>query len=93
MNKKYVKHLSLEDRKNIELGIIEGLSKSQIFKKTNRTPVTISNEIIRHRKIKLRNTFNMDSICIHLKECRRCTKKCDRYQEPRCLRRDRNIGL
>ena len=28
MNKKYVTHLSLEDRKNIELGIIEGLSKT-----------------------------------------------------------------
>ena len=28
MNKKLITHLSLEDRKNIELGIIEGLSKS-----------------------------------------------------------------
>ncbi len=33
MNKKSVKHLTLEERKNIELGIIEGLSKSQIVKK------------------------------------------------------------
>ena len=81
MNKKYVKHLSLEDRKNIELGIIEGFSKSQIAKKINRSPVTVSNEIIKHRKIKPRNTFNMDSICIHLKECHRCIKKCklDKY--------------
>lgn len=29
MNKKVVTHLSLEDRKNIELGIVEGLSKSK----------------------------------------------------------------
>ena len=36
MNKKYIKHLSLEDRKNIELGIVEGLCKSQIAKKINR---------------------------------------------------------
>ena len=92
MNKKLITHLSLEDRKNIELGIIEGLSKSQIAKKINRNPSTIANEIIRHRKIKPRNTFNMDSICIHLKECKRCTKKCERYQEPSCMRRDRNIG-
>ena len=92
MNKKYVKHLSLEDRKDIELGIIEGLSKSQIAKKINRSPVTISNEIIKHRNIKPRNTFNMDSICIHLKECHRCIKKCERYQEPYCSRRDRNVG-
>ena len=34
----------------------------------------------------------MDSICIHLKECHRCVKKCERYQEPSCKRRDRNIG-
>ena len=33
MNKKYIKHLSLEDRKNIELGIIEGLCKSKLQKK------------------------------------------------------------
>ncbi len=92
MNKKYTKHLSLEDRKNIELGIIEGLSKSQIAKKINRSPATIANEIKKHRKIKPRNTFNMDCICIHLKECRKCTKKCKRYQEISCSRRDRNIG-
>ncbi len=92
MNKKNIKHLSLEDRKNIEIGIMDGLCKSQIAKKINRSPVTVSTEIIRHRKIKPRNTFNMDSICIHIKECRRCTKKCERYQEPSCKRRDRNIG-
>ena len=92
MNKKRVKHLSLEERKNIELGIIEGLSKSEIAKKINRSPATVANEIIRHRKLKPRNTFNMDSICIYLKDCKRCTKKCERYQEPSCSRRDRNIG-
>lgn len=92
MNKKSVTHLSLEDRKNIELGIIEGLSKSKIAKKINRSPSTVAKEINKHRKLKPRNTFNMDSICIHLKSCRRCTKKCQRYQEPSCARRDRNIG-
>ena len=92
MNKKYTKHLSLEDRKNIELGIIEGLSKSKIAKKINRSPVTISNEIMKHRKIKPRNIFNAYSICIHLKECKKCFKKCERYQEPSCKLRDRNIG-
>ena len=82
----------MEDRKNIELGIIEGLCKSQIAKKINRNISTVSKEIIKHRKLKPRNTFNADSICIHLKECRRCIKKCERYQEPSCSRRDRNIG-
>lgn len=92
MNKKYAKHLSLEDRKNIELGIIEGLSKSKIAKNINRSPVTISNEIVKHRRIKQRNIFNADSICIHLKECKKCFNKCERYEEPSCKRRDRNIG-
>ena len=92
MNKKYIKHLSLDDRKNIELGIVEGLSKSQIAKKINRSPATIANEIMKHRKIKPRNTFNADSICIHLKDCGKCIKKCERYQETTCKRRDRNIG-
>lgn len=92
MNKKSVKHISLKDRKNIELGIIEGLSKSQIAKKINRHPTTVANEIRKHRKLKPRNTFNMHSICIHLKVCHRCVKKCEKYQEPTCNRRDRNIG-
>ena len=92
MNKKYTTHLSLEDRKNIELGIIEGLSKTQMARKINRHPSTIAKEIEKHRKIKLRNTFNRDSICIYLKNCGKCYKKCDRYKEPYCSRRDRNIG-
>ena len=81
MNKKYVTHLSLEDRKNIELGIVEGLSKTQIAKKINRNISTVSKEILKHRKLKPRNIFNTDSICIHLKDCHRCIKKCERYQE------------
>lgn len=92
MNKKYTTHLSLEDRKNIELGIVEGLSKTQIAKKINRHPSTISKEIIKHRKLKPRNTFNADSICIYLKDCHRCIRKCEKYQEPTCSRRDRNVG-
>ena len=48
MNKKYSTHLSLEDRKNIELGIIEGLSKTQIAKKINRHPSTIAKEILKN---------------------------------------------
>lgn len=92
MNKKYVKHHSLEDRKNIELGITERLCNSQIAKKINRSPSTVAKEITKHRKLKPRNTFNADSICIHLKECRRCIKKCEKYQETSCLYRDRTIG-
>lgn len=92
MNKKYMKHLSLEDRKNIELGIIDGLSKSQIAKKIDRHPTTISNEIKKHRKIKIRNTFNNPITCANFKECRKCYGKCDKYIEVTCSRRDRNVG-
>ena len=92
MNKKYTTHLSLEDRKNIELGIIERLCKSQIAEKINRNPSTVAKEISKHRKLKPRNTFNQDSICIHLKNCRRCIEKCEKYQEPSCSYRDRTIG-
>lgn len=58
MNKKYTTHLSLEDRKNIELGITERLSKTQIARKIERHPSTVAKEIIKHRKLKSRNTFN-----------------------------------
>lgn len=92
MNKKHSTHLSLEDRKNIELGITERLCKSQIAKKINRNPSTIAKEIAKHRKLKPRNTFNQDSICIYLKNCRKCIKKCEKYQEPSCSYRDRTIG-
>ena len=87
-----VTHLSLEERKNIELGIVEGLCKAEIAKKINRSPSTVAKEIKKHRKIKPRNTFNRENICIHLKECHRCIKQCERYEEPTCLRRDRNVG-
>ena len=89
---KNITHLSLEDRKNIELGIVEGLSKTQIAKKINRHPSTVAKEIQKHRKIKPRNTFNQNIMCVHLKECRVCFKKCEKYKEPTCSRRDRNIG-
>lgn len=92
MNKKYTTHLSLEDRKNIELGIIEGLSKTQIAKKIGRHPSTVAKEIIKHRRLKLRNTYNNPITCSRFKECKKCYGKCDKYKEIKCSRRDRNIG-
>ena len=92
MNKEHITHLSLEERKNIELGIIERLNKSQIAKNINRSPSTVAKEITKHRQFKPRNVFNADSICIYLKECHRCINKCEKYQEQRCIYRDRTIG-
>lgn len=85
-------HLTLEQRRTIQDGIESGLSKVEIAKMLSKDPSTIGKEIKKHRKLKPRNVFNIDTLCIHLKECRRCTKKCERYEEPKCSRRDRSPG-
>ena len=87
------KQLSLNDRKIIQDGLEKSLSKVEIAKMIGKDPTTISKEIKKRRVLKARNTFNRDSICIHLKECKKCYSKCERYEEPKCLRRDRFIGV
>ena len=86
------KPLTLIDRKTIQNGIEHSLNKSEISKIINKDPTTISKEIKKRRVLKPRNIFNRDSICIHLKECKKCYSKCDKYEEPKCLRRDRFVG-
>lgn len=85
-------HLNLEQRKIIQNGIESGISKVEIAKLLVKDPSTIGKEIKKHRKLKPRNVFNLDSLCIHLKECHGCKKKCDRYEESKCSRRDRSPG-
>ena len=85
-------HLNLEQRKIIQNGIESGISKVEIAKLLVKDPSTIGKEIKKHRKLKPRNVFNLDSLCIHLKECHGCKKKCDRYEEAKCSRRDRSPG-
>ena len=87
------KQLSLNDRKIIQDGLEKSLSKVEIAKMIGKDPTTIGKEIKKRRVLKARNTFNRDSICIHLKECKKCYSKCERYEEPKCLRRDRFIGV
>ena len=86
------KHLSLNDRKIIETGIINRSNKVDIARTIGKDPTTIAKEIRKHRVLKKRNTFNRNSICIHLSECGRCTIKCDKYEEPKCNQRDRSPG-
>ena len=87
------KHLTLEDRIEIEEGIINGLRKFEIAKKINKNPSTVSKEIKRNRKLKPRNIFNDNTNkCIHLKDCKICNFKCKDYEETPCFRRDRFIG-
>lgn len=85
-------HLTLDERKTIQNGIEVGLTKVEIARMISKDPSTVGKEIKRHRKLKPRNVFNLDSICVHLKECHGCKEKCDKYAEIKCFRRDRSPG-
>ena len=89
----YQKHLSLDDRILIEEGICKRLRKFQIAELVGKSPSTIDKEIKKHRKLKIRNTFNDDVIkCIHLNECKSCSARCKDYEEPTCFRHERFVG-
>lgn len=85
-------HLSLEDRKEIQEGIENELTKTQIAKNIGKDPTTVSKEIKNRRKLKPRNPFNNPITCIKFDQCGICKGKCSEYQEIKCLRRDRKIG-
>lgn len=91
-----MKHLTLEERKLIQSGIEEGLSKTAIARTIGKDPTTVSKEILRHRTLKPRNRFNHAVVCSKFKAChhhsRNCSEQCPDYIEQSCLRRDRHIG-
>ena len=58
MSKSKHKHLSLEDRTSILIGIKEGLSIRKIALTINCSPSTISRELKNHRYTKSPNNFN-----------------------------------
>ena len=86
------KHLSLNDRKIIQQGIENRCNKVDIARTLGKDPTTIAKEIRLHREFKPRNTYNMPSICVHIKECGGCKFKCKNYQEQTCKLRDRSPG-
>ena len=86
------KHLSLNDRKIIQQGIENRCNKVDIARTLGKDPTTIAKEIRLHRELKPRNTYNMSSICVHIKECGRCKYKCKNYEEQTCKLRDRSPG-
>lgn len=86
------KHLTLNERKIIETGIINRSNKVDIARTIGKDASTVAKEIRKHRVLKKRNTFNRDSICIHLNQCGRCINKCQKYEEPKCNQRDRSPG-
>lgn len=86
------KHLTLDERKIIQTGIENRSNKVDIARTIGKDPTTVAKEIRKHREIRPRNTFIYPSICIHNKECGGCKRKCDRYQEIKCNKRDRSPG-
>lgn len=85
-------HLTLQDRQIIQKGIESRSSKVAIAQTIGKDPTTVAKEIRKHRDLKRRNAFNQRHICIHLKECHGCKRKCSRYEEQTCSKRDRSPG-
>lgn len=93
MNKKYNKHLTLEDREKIQSGITEGLSKSVIAKIIGKDISTVSKEIKARRSLNYKCRMNLE--CTNYKTCafgRVCKEECPGYLKYKCIRRDHSVG-
>ena len=86
-------HLTLEDRKKIQEGLENELSRTEIARNINKVISTVAKEIKNRRKLKPRNPFNNPITCTKFKECRICHGKCSEYEEIKCTRRDRKVGV
>ena len=86
-------HLTLDDRKEIQEGLEKGLSRTEIAKNINKDISTVAKEIKKRRKLKPRHPFNNPITCTKFKECRICHGKCSEYEEIKCLKRDRKVGV
>ena len=90
-------HLSLEDRKVIQSGLEENLSKAEIARHIGKSPSTISKEIKTHKKFKRANSYGrgVGYYCANkgkFKDCYGCKIECEYFIERTCERRDR-IGV
>ena len=90
-------HLSLDDRKVIQAGLEEGLSKAEIARRIGKSPSTISKEIKLHKKFRLASAYGRGTgyFCANrgkFKECHGCKKECEHFIERSCTRRDK-IGV
>ena len=90
-------HLSLDDRKAIQHGLEEGLSKAEIARRIGKNPSTVSKEIKTHKKFKNANFYGRSTgyFCKNrgnFKECNSCKRECEHYVPRTCKRRDR-IGV
>lgn len=75
------KHLTLDDRQSIQIGLNEGLSFKEIAQSIGKDPSTISKEVRNHLVTKRTSSFNP---CKHVRECQHygdlCTHCYTRYR-------------
>lgn len=86
-------HLTLEERRIILTGIINGSTKTAIAQTIGKDKSTVGKEIKLHRT--LTHKCKMPLECNHYRKCpfeRQCTPDCPEYEPFRCSRRDRSPG-
>ena len=86
-------HLTLEERRIILTGIINGSTKTAIAQTIGKDKSTVGKEIKLHRT--LTHKCKMPLECINYRKCpfnRQCTLDCPEYIHFRCSRRDRTPG-
>src|SRR5690606_18893339 len=75
-------HLTLENRKDIQHGLEDELSRAKIAEKIGKSPSTVSKEIKLHRQFKLTSAYGRTPryYCVHKDskpECRGCSIECE----------------
>ena len=91
--KKSFSHLTLEERRIILTGIMNGSTKTAISQTIGKDKSTVGKEIKLHRA--LTHKCKMPLECNHYKKCvygRQCTPDCPEYSPFHCFRRDRSPG-
>ncbi len=82
---KHYKHFTLEDRKEIENGVVEGRTIKHIAEVLDVDPTSVSRELKRNRRFdgKPVSSFVSNNDCVHRKTCNnkhlcnsRCKKRC-----------------
>lgn len=92
-NRNSFSHLTLEERRVILIGIMNGSTKAAIAKTIGKDKSTVGKEIKLHRSLTYKCRMPLE--CTRYKKCiygRLCTPDCPDYIPFRCTRRDRSPG-
>lgn len=87
------KHLTLDERMQMQVWIEEGLTKAELARRLNKDPSTIAKEIRLNRSKTY--TCKMALECAVYKQCKHsriCIEDCPQYEAYRCRRRDVSPG-